>query len=186
MSCKAAFKWRRNSDCCVFLQAVTNILFAGLAAGGGTLISGLLVLPTLARDEMRNEVEGLVRGLGQSLSGYASHMFVPDQPLAQGQNVDNISRRSLIRQRMQEEVVDDEEYRYVASSPALPTQHKMQPAVKFHLVLDRMCMPGCYASQIRVSQHFLNGPGIYPLVCLLASLLRALQLHGFAPSGMFK
>lgn len=102
------------------MQAVTNILFAGLAAGGGTLFSGLLIMPTLARDEMENEVEGLVRGIGQSLSGYASHMFVPDRPVAQGPPKPT-SRRSLIQQRMQEEIVDDEEYRYAGTSLALPS-----------------------------------------------------------------
>ncbi len=103
-----------------YVQAVTNILFAGLAAGGGTLFSGLVIMPTLASEEMKNEVEGLVRGIGQSLSGYASHMFVPDRPVAQEPSKPT-SRRSLIQQRMQEEIVDDEEYRYAGTSLVLPS-----------------------------------------------------------------
>ena len=95
------------------MQGVTNFLFVGLCAAGGTLFSGLVILPTLARDEMRNEVEGLVRGIGHSLSGYASHMVVPDQPPGSDDDPGNAtaSRRRLMQASMQEEIVSDEQYK---------------------------------------------------------------------------
>ena len=86
----------------------------GLCASAGTLFAGLFVLPTLARDEMRDEVETLMRGIGHSLSGYASHMFVPDQPPAKPIPADTTaSRRKLMMARMQEEITSDEQYRLV-------------------------------------------------------------------------
>ncbi|KAK9862353.1 hypothetical protein WJX84_000490, partial [Apatococcus fuscideae] len=114
-------------------MGVTNILFVGLCASAGTLFAGLFVLPTLARDEMRDEVETLMRGIGHSLSGYASHMFVPDQPPAKPIPADTTaSRRKLMMARMQEEITSDEQYSKVvweSSDPKLimPPRHAGLP-----------------------------------------------------------
>ncbi|KAK9816005.1 hypothetical protein WJX74_009869 [Apatococcus lobatus] len=107
-------------------MGVTNFLFVGLCASGGTVFTGLFVMPTLARDEMRSEVEGLVRGIGQSLSGYASHMFVPDKPPGDQDDPENMtaSRRRLLQASMQEEIASDEQYDKIvweSSDPKLNT-----------------------------------------------------------------
>ncbi len=59
----------------IWLQGITNLILAGLIAAGAIVISGLLVLPTLATEKMQIAVEEVVMGLGHIVSKTASSTF---------------------------------------------------------------------------------------------------------------
>ena len=51
------------------MQVVANVILVAVIAGLATALSGALVLPTLAGDELRGSIAATLRGLGQSISG---------------------------------------------------------------------------------------------------------------------
>jgi hypothetical protein len=53
------------------MQVVANLILDAVIAGVATALSGALVLPTLAGDEVRGSIAATLRGLGQSISGCA-------------------------------------------------------------------------------------------------------------------
>ncbi|EIE18909.1 hypothetical protein COCSUDRAFT_59833 [Coccomyxa subellipsoidea C-169] len=63
----------------VWREVVANVILVAVIAGLATALSGALVLPTLAGDELRGSIAATLRGLGQSISGYAGFIFAPDQ-----------------------------------------------------------------------------------------------------------
>jgi hypothetical protein len=50
-------------------QVVVHLMYTGIIAGVATILSGALVLPTLAGDELRANIADALQGLGHSLSG---------------------------------------------------------------------------------------------------------------------
>ncbi|KAK9831494.1 hypothetical protein WJX81_002371 [Elliptochloris bilobata] len=60
-------------------KVITEFYLVGLLAAAATLLSGCLVLPTMARNSLRSTVSQILTGLGASMSTFASHLFVPSE-----------------------------------------------------------------------------------------------------------
>ena len=54
----------------VLTQVVVNLILCGIIAGLATALSGALILPTVAGDELRQSISMALIGVGKSLSGY--------------------------------------------------------------------------------------------------------------------
>ena len=48
---------------------VLHLIYDGIIAGLATIVTGALVLPTLAGDELRANIGDALEGLGHSISG---------------------------------------------------------------------------------------------------------------------
>ena len=51
-------------------QVVVNLILCGIIAGLATALSGALILPSVAGDELRQSIGMALLGVGKSLSGY--------------------------------------------------------------------------------------------------------------------
>lgn len=61
------------------MQIVVNEIILGLIAGLGCLVGGILLLPSLATDELREVLADVIQTCGMSISGYASRIFPPEE-----------------------------------------------------------------------------------------------------------
>ena len=61
------------------MQVVVNEIILGLIAGLGCLVGGILLLPSLATDELREVLADVIQTCGMSISGYASRIFPPEE-----------------------------------------------------------------------------------------------------------
>ncbi|KAK9817468.1 hypothetical protein WJX74_007322 [Apatococcus lobatus] len=69
------FIWPANA---YWNYEISHLLLASCVAAGTAVASGSLILPTLAGDEFRTTMARTVRGLGFSLSGYATLILARD------------------------------------------------------------------------------------------------------------
>ncbi len=51
------------------VQVISHLILDAVIAGVATAVSGALVIPTLAGDELRFSIADALRGAGQSISG---------------------------------------------------------------------------------------------------------------------
>ncbi|KAK9815248.1 hypothetical protein WJX72_000626 [[Myrmecia] bisecta] len=75
----AQFSWPGHT---LWYKVIVHFLEMGLVAGLATAFAGLFIVPTLARDELRDCVAQTISELGSSISGYASRVFVPSDDTA--------------------------------------------------------------------------------------------------------
>lgn len=64
----------------LWTEALLPAIYTALVAAGGTVISGLLTLPSLASDELREVLACTLRSVGSSISG-CQHFRSPPPPL---------------------------------------------------------------------------------------------------------
>ncbi|CAL8463925.1 g3460 [Coccomyxa elongata] len=63
----------------VWREVVANLILDAVIAGLAAALSGAFIIPSLAGDDLRSNIAATLRGLGQSVSGYAGFIFAPDQ-----------------------------------------------------------------------------------------------------------
>ena len=67
---------------CLPAQVVVNLILCGIIAGLAAALSGALILPSVAGNELRESIARALVGVGKSLSGYDQphHTVVPQLP----------------------------------------------------------------------------------------------------------
>ena len=73
----AAYERQHQNECLIplsmlaaaLVQVMLHLIYDGIIAGVATIVTGALVLPTLAGDELRANIGDALEGLGHSISG---------------------------------------------------------------------------------------------------------------------
>ncbi|BDA49627.1 hypothetical protein COCOBI_14-2470 [Coccomyxa sp. Obi] len=67
----------------LWAQGIVPFYYAGLVTALAEIFAGSIVLPSLARKDLRMTSSQLIRGIGHSLSAYATHVLRPESPHGQ-------------------------------------------------------------------------------------------------------